>query len=93
MRVVQIPLTYPLHYERLLTFTMSPAWSTPHSTQFLLPLAVHHKLYLDQCADACPFSSVDNYTPDNTSVCSDSSDEEEEEDFQMVPLDDGTLDF
>ena len=32
------------------------------------------------------FSSADNYTPDSTLVCSDSSDEEE--DFQMVPLDD-----
>ena len=33
------------------------------------------------------FSSADNYTPDSTPVYSDSSDEEEE-DFQMVPLDD-----
>ena len=33
------------------------------------------------------FSSADNYTPDSTPVCSDNSDEEEE-DFQMVPLDD-----
>ena len=33
------------------------------------------------------FSSADNYTPNSTPVCSDSSDEEEE-DFQMVPLDD-----
>ena len=33
------------------------------------------------------FSSADNYTPDSTPVCSDSSDEEEE-DFQTVPLDD-----
>ena len=33
------------------------------------------------------FSSADSYTPDNTPVCSDSSDDEEE-DFQMVPLDD-----
>ena len=31
------------------------------------------------------FSSADNYTPDSTPVCSDSSDDE---DFQMVPLDD-----
>ena len=30
------------------------------------------------------FSSADNYTPDSTPVCSD----DEEEDFQMVPLDD-----
>ena len=34
------------------------------------------------------FSSAANYTPDNTPVCSYSSDEEEEEDFQMVPFDD-----
>ena len=32
------------------------------------------------------FSLADNYTPDSTPVCSDSSDDEE--DFQMVPLDD-----
>ena len=51
--MVQIPLTYPLHYERLLSFTMFPAWSTLHSTQSLPHLAVHHKLHPDQCADAC----------------------------------------
>ena len=33
------------------------------------------------------FSSDINHTPDSTPACSDSSDEEEE-DFQMVPLDD-----
>ena len=33
------------------------------------------------------FSSVDSYTLDSTPLCSDSS-EDEEEDFQMVPLDD-----
>ena len=33
------------------------------------------------------FSSVDSYTPDSTPVCSDSS-EDEEEDFQIVALDD-----
>ena len=51
MRVVQIPLTYPLHYERLLTFTTFPAWNTLHSTQFSPHHAVHHKLHPDQCAD------------------------------------------
>ena len=50
---VQIPLTYPFHYKRLLTFTMFPAGSTLHSTQFPPHLAVHHKLHPDQCADAC----------------------------------------
>ena len=34
------------------------------------------------------FGSADNCTPDSTPVCSDSSDEDEEEDFQTVPLDD-----
>ena len=51
-RVVQIPLTYPLHYERLLTFTTFPAWNTLHSTQFSPHLAVHHKHHPVQCADA-----------------------------------------
>ena len=52
MRVVQIPLTYPLHYERLLTFTTFPAWNTLHSIQFSPHLAVHLKHHPDQCADA-----------------------------------------
>ena len=34
------------------------------------------------------FSSADNYTQDSTPVCSDSSDDDEEEDFQTVPLGD-----
>ena len=86
--MVLIPLTYPLLYERLLTFTMFPAWNmhfvqpsdhhTLHSTPQTPPRPVHRCL---------SFSSADNYTPDSTPVCSDSSDEEEE-DFQMVPLDD-----
>ena len=50
-RVVQIPLTYPLHYERFLAFTTFPAWSMLHSTQFLPHLAVHHKHHPDQCAN------------------------------------------
>ena len=53
--------------------------STPHSTPHTPPRPVCRHL---------SFSSADNYTPDNTPVCSDSTDEEEEEDFQMVPLDD-----
>ena len=57
-----------------------------HSIQFSPHLAVHDKLCPDQCADA--FSSAHNYTPDSTPACSDSSDDEEEEDFQIVPLDD-----
>ena len=50
--------------------------TTPHSTPQTPPRPVHRCL---------SFSSADNYTPDSTPVCSDSSDEEE--DFQTVPLD------
>ena len=52
--------------------------TTPHSTLQTPPRPVHRCL---------SFSSAANYTPDSTPVCSDSSDEEEE-DFQMVSLDD-----
>ena len=51
---------------------------TPHSTPQTPPRPVHRHL---------SFSSADYPSPDNTPVCSDSSDEEEE-DFPMVPLDD-----
>ena len=53
--------------------------TTPCSTPQTPPRPVYRHL---------SFSSADNYTPDNTLVCSDSSGDEEEEDFQMVPLDD-----
>ena len=55
----------------------NPVLTTPHSTPQTPPRPVCRCL---------PFSSADNHTPDNTLVYSDSSDEEE--DFQMVPLDD-----
>ena len=58
-----------------------------HSIQFSPHHAVHHKLHPDQCDRCLSFSSADIYTPDSTPVCSDSSDDEEE-DFQMVALDD-----
>ena len=57
--------------------SFNPVTTTPHSTPQTPPRPVHRHL---------SFSSTDNYTPDSPSVCSDSSDEEE--DFQMVPLDD-----
>ena len=56
----------------------NPVTTTPHSKPQTPPRPVHRCL---------SFSSADSYTPDSTPVCSDSSDEEEE-DFQMVPLDD-----
>ena len=58
--------------------SFNPVTTTPCSTPQTPPRPVCRCL---------SFSSADNSTPDSTPVCSDSSDEEEE-DFQMVPLDD-----
>ena len=66
------------HISSLEHTSFNPVTTTPCSTSQTNPRPVHRCL---------SFSSVDNYTPDSTPVCSDSSDEEEE-DFQMVPLDD-----
>ena len=55
--------------------SFDPAPTTPHSTPQTPPRPVHRCL---------SFSSADSYTPDSTPECS----EDEEEDFQMVPLDD-----
>ena len=56
--------------------SFNPVLTTPHSTPQTPPRLVCRCL---------SFSSADNYTPDSTPVCSDSSDDEE--DFQTVPLD------
>ena len=56
--------------------SFNPVPTTPCSTPQTPPRPVHRCL---------SFSSADSYTPDSTPVCSDSS-EDEEEDFQMVPL-------
>ena len=61
--------------------SFNPIPTTPHSTPQTPPRPVHRCL---------SFSSADNCTPDSTPVCSDRSDDEEE-DFQMVPLDDEHL--
>ena len=58
--------------------SFNPVLTTPHSTPQTPPRPVHRQL---------SFSSADNCIPDSSQACSDSSDEEEE-DFQMVPLDD-----
>ena len=58
--------------------SFNPVLTTPLSTPQTPPRPVHRCL---------SFSSADNCIPDSTQACSDSSDEEEE-DFQMVPLDD-----
>ena len=56
-----------------------------HLIHFTPHHAVHHKLHPDQCADAYPLVQQ-TATLDSTPVCSDSS-EDEEEHFQVVPLD------
>ena len=56
--------------------SFNPVTTTPCSTAQTPPRPVHRCL---------SFSSADNHTPDSTPVCSDSPDEED--DFQMVPLD------
>ena len=65
------------HISSMQHASFNPVTTTPHSTPQTPPRPVHRCL---------SFSSDDNYTPDSTPVCSASSDEEE--DFQMVPLDD-----
>ena len=66
------------HVSSLEHALFNPVTTTPCSTPQTPPRPVCRCL---------SFSSADNYTPDSTPVCSDSSDEEEE-DFQMVLLDD-----
>ena len=58
--------------------SFNPVLTTPCSTPQTPPRPVCRCL---------SFSPADSYTPDSTPVCSDSS-EDEEEDFPMVPLDD-----
>ena len=67
------------HVSNIEHTSFNPVPTTPHSTPQTAPRPVCRCL---------SFSSADNYTPDSTPVCSDSQDDEEEEDFQTVPLDD-----
>ena len=60
--------------------------TTPHSTVTITPCSTPQTPTRPVCHHLS-FSSDTDHTPDSTSACSDSSDEEEE-DFQMVPLDD-----
>ena len=66
---------------------MFPAWNMLHLIQLPPHHAVHHKLHPDQCADAYPLvqQTATLWTAlQNAQKVS----EDEEEDFQMVPLDD-----
>ena len=68
------------HISSMEHVSFNPVPTTPHSTPQTPPRPVHRCL---------SFRSAGNYTPANTPVCSDNSgEEEEEEDFQKVPLDD-----
>ena len=66
------------HVSSMEHISFNPVLTTPHSTPQTPPRPVCRHL---------SFSSADSYTPDSTPVCSDSL-EDEEEDFQMVPLED-----
>ena len=66
------------HISNMEHASFNPVTTTPCSTPQTPPRPVCRHL---------SFSSADNYTPDSSPIYSDSSDEEEE-DFQTVPLDD-----
>ena len=75
-----IPLQKTPHIHHISSMehtSFNPVLITPCSTTQTLPRPVCRCL---------SFSSTDSYTPDSIPVCSDSS-EDEEEDFQMIPLD------
>ena len=66
------------HVSRMEHASFNPVLTTPCSTPQTPPRPVCRHL---------SFSSADSYTLDSTPICSDSSGDEEE-DFQMLPLDD-----
>ena len=74
------------HISSLEHGSFNPVNTTPCSTVTITPCSTPQTPTrpVHQCLS---FSSDTDHTPDSTSACSDSSDEEEE-DFQMVPLDD-----
>ena len=73
------------HISSLEHTSFNPVNTTPHSIVTITPCSAPHTPTRPVCQ--CLSFSSDTHTPDSTSACSDSSDEEEE-DFQMVPLDD-----
>ena len=66
--------------------SFNPVTTTPCSTATITPCSTPQTPSRPLCR-CLSFSSADYPSPDNTPVCSDSSDEEEK-DFPMVPLDD-----
>ena len=74
------------HISSLEHASFNPVNTTPCSTVTITPCSTPQTPTrpVHQCLS---FSSDTDHTPDSTSACSDSSDEEEE-DFQIVPLDD-----
>ena len=66
--------------------SFNPVTTTPRSTVTITPCSTPQTPRpVHRCLS---YSSADYPSPDNIPVCSDSSDEEDEEDFQTVPLDD-----
>ena len=74
------------HISSLEHDSFNPVNTTPHSIVTITPHTTPHTPTRPVC-QCLSFSSDTDHTPDSTLACSDSSDEEEE-DFQTVPLDD-----
>ena len=88
-----IDLTTPLwktphihHVSSMEHASFNPVSTTPHSTVTITACSTLQTPPRPVCR-CLSFSSDNDQTPDSTPVCSDSSDEEED-DFQMVPLND-----
>ena len=77
------------HISSLEHASFNPVNTTPHSTVTITPCSTPQTPTRPVC-HCLLFSSDTDHTPDSAPACSDSSDEEEV-DFQMVPLDDKHL--
>ena len=73
------------HVSSLEHASLSPVGTAPYSTVIITPHSTPQTPTRPVCY-CLSFSSDTDHSPDSTPACSDSSDEEE--DFQMVPLDD-----
>ena len=84
------PLWKTLHIHHISSMehiSFNPMSTTPHSTVTITPCSTPQTPTRPVCTDAYPSAQILTIPLTATSACSDSSDEEEE-DFQMVPLDD-----
>ena len=86
---LQTPLQKTPHIHHVSSMehaSFNPVTTTPHSTVTITPCSTP-QTPLRPVHRCLSFSSADYPSPDNSPVCSDSSDEEEE-DFPIVPFDD-----